>query len=118
MCLSHRSNKWVNEWYCIEAAWVCLLVPIAGLVYLMDGFLFSSDLPLVAKLMVWNLLVTYSLFGIIPSIIYFLGMGLHQLDWVLDDHQFHLLNHDTVLLCVSRCELHTSSSLELMNFLL
>lgn len=79
-----RRSKWVNEWYYMEAAWISLLVPMSGLVYQIHDFLFSEQLPDIAKFMIWNLLVTYSLFGIIPSMVYITGKGMHHLDWILD----------------------------------
>ena len=74
----------MNDWYYFEAAWICLLLPMSGLVYLINGYLFSSELPLVAQFMIWNLLVVYGLFGLFPSAVYFMGRGLHHLDWILD----------------------------------
>ncbi len=80
----YRRSKWVNEWYYLEAAWISLLVPMSGLVYLIQDFLFSEQLPAIAKFMIWNLLITYSLFGIIPSVVYITSKGMHHLDWILD----------------------------------
>ncbi len=82
--VSGRRNKWVNEWYFIEASWICLLVPMSGLVYQIRHFIFSPDLPTIAQFMIWNLFIVYSLFGFIPSVMYVSGKGLHHLDWVLD----------------------------------
>jgi hypothetical protein len=57
---------------------------MAGLVYLIRDYIFSSELPIIAQIMIWNLLISYSLFGIIPSLIYITGKGLAHLDWMLD----------------------------------
>jgi hypothetical protein len=59
-------------------------MPMAGLVYLIRDYIFSSELPIIAQIMIWNLLISYSLFGIIPSLIYITGKGLAHLDWMLD----------------------------------
>lgn len=57
---------------------------MSGLVYLIQDFIFSDQLPDIAKFMIWNLLVTYCLFGIVPSLVYITGKGMHHLDWFLD----------------------------------
>ena len=74
----------MNEWYFMEAAWICLLLPMSGLVYLIHDYLFSASLPWVALIMIWNLFIAYSLFGIVPSLVYISGKGLSHLDWLLD----------------------------------
>jgi hypothetical protein len=57
---------------------------MSGLIYLIQDFLFSSQLPDIAKFMIWNLLISYSLFGLVPSAVYLSGKGMHHLDWMLD----------------------------------
>lgn len=82
------SNPWGSQdsgfWYNLEAAWIAILIPVSGLVYLTRGFLLDSNMPVIALFMVWNLLVTYLMFGIVPSIVYITGWGRRQLPWLLD----------------------------------
>lgn len=68
----------------IQAAWVCLLTPLLGLIYLTWDVLSSRDMPALVLALIWNLLLSYSLFGIIPTFVYYTGMGWRQLDKLLD----------------------------------
>lgn len=63
---------------------MCLLAPMGGLIYLTKDILFSTDMPILVLLLIWNLLITYSLFGIVPTFVYFTRMGGGQLAWLLD----------------------------------
>ena len=63
---------------------MCLLVPVAGLVYLTRDVLFDTSMPPLVLFLIWNLLLTYSLFGIVPTIVYVTGLGGRQLAWMLD----------------------------------
>lgn len=78
------SSPEANKMALLQAAWVCLLVPMGGLVFLSREFLFSRDMPTLALFMIWNLLVTYSLFGIIPTFIYVTRWGKNSIAWLLD----------------------------------
>jgi hypothetical protein len=78
------SDPAVNLSCILQAAWVCLLVPMGGLVYLTRDVLFSRDMPALVLMMIWNLLVTYSMFGIVPTVVYATRMGLTRLAWLLD----------------------------------
>lgn len=71
-------------WYNLEAAWIALLIPVSGLIYLTRGFLLDSNMPLLALFMIWNLLLTYLLFGIVPTFVYLTGWGQRHLPWLLD----------------------------------
>jgi len=66
------------------AAWMCLLAPMGGLIFLTKDILFSTDMPILVLLLIWNLLLTYSLFGIVPTFVYFTRLGARQLAWLLD----------------------------------
>lgn len=68
----------------MHAAWVCLLTPLFGLVYLTWDILSSTDMPALVLALIWNLLLSYSLFGIVPTFVYYSGMGASQLDKLLD----------------------------------
>ena len=63
---------------------MCLLAPLGGLIYLTKDVLFSTDMPTLVLLLIWNLLLTYSLFGIVPTFVYFTGIGGGRLVWLLD----------------------------------
>jgi hypothetical protein len=82
------SNQWGSPdsglWYNLEAAWIAILVPVSGLVYLTRGFLLDFDMPVIVLFMVWNLLITYLMFGIVPTFVYVTGWGRRQLPWLLD----------------------------------
>ncbi len=82
------SNPWGSSdsglWYNLEAAWIALLIPVSGLIYLSRGFLFDPDMPAIALFMIWNLLLTYTMFGIIPTVVYITGRGSKHLPWLLD----------------------------------
>jgi hypothetical protein len=78
------SDPAVNLSSILQAAWVCLLVPMGGLVYLTRDVLFSSEMPILVLMMIWNLLVTYSMFGIVPTFVYITGLGRRRLAWMLD----------------------------------
>jgi hypothetical protein len=54
----------------LQAAWFCLLVPLGGLIFQTRDVLFSTNMPALVLILIWNLLITYSLFGIIPTIAY------------------------------------------------
>jgi hypothetical protein len=63
---------------------MCLLVPIAGLIYLTRDVLFDTDMPALVLFLIWNLLLTYSLFGIVATFVYITGIGRGHLAWMLD----------------------------------
>jgi len=65
-------------------AWMSLLAPVAGLLYLTRRLWFSAALPTIVAVMSWNLLVTYCLFGIIPSAVYLTGWARGRLGLALD----------------------------------
>lgn len=82
--LSYRSDPGVNQNCLLQAAWVCLLVPTAGLIFLTRDVLFDTSMPALVLVLIWNLLLTYSLFGIVPTIVYVTGLGRNKLAWLLD----------------------------------
>jgi hypothetical protein len=63
---------------------MCLLVPVAGLIYLTRDVLFDTDMPALVLFLIWNLLLTYSLFGIVATFVYITGIGRDHLAWMLD----------------------------------
>ena len=81
-----RREPWVNQMLLLNCAWLCLALPILGLVYLTRGWLFSTDMPWIATVMIWNLLVSYTLFGVVPTVVYIVGnpKWILKLDWGLD----------------------------------
>jgi hypothetical protein len=74
--------------YLLQASWLCLVLPIGGLVYMTRAWLFAQDqnMPWIALAMVWLLLIAYSMFGLIPTAVYsFYRRDLIQkLPWMLD----------------------------------
>lgn len=57
---------------------------MSGLVYMTRGYLLSGELPTLVAFMIWNLLLTYSLFGILPTYVYLTWTGFGKLDLILD----------------------------------
>jgi len=82
--LVDRSDARSNQASLLQAAWACLLLPVCGLIFVTRGYLLSAQLPALAQFMIWNLLVTYCLFGIVPSFVYATRLGARQLPWLLD----------------------------------
>jgi hypothetical protein len=81
-------DRWVHHLSLLNNAWLCLLFPIGGLVYMSRSWLlsFSTDMPWLAIVMIWQLLLTYCMFGIIPTAIYLSGRcdWIQKLPWCLD----------------------------------
>lgn len=73
-----------NIWYSMQGAWLAVLTPISGLVYMSRGWLFSPDVPTLVMFMIWNLLITFLMFGIIPTFVYVTGKGRNYLTTMLD----------------------------------
>lgn len=73
-----------NRVFLLQAAWVSLLIPMFGLIFLIRQYLFSTQMPVLAVFMIWNLLVSYSLFGLLPTFIYVTGFGKSAFAWILD----------------------------------
>jgi hypothetical protein len=71
-------------WYNLQGAWFALIVPVSGLVYLTRSVLLNTNIPEIALAMIWNLLVSYLMFGIIPSFVYITNLGRKALPWLLD----------------------------------
>lgn len=79
-----RRSPGSKRLYLLNGAWLSLLLPMSGLVYMTRGYLFSSELPGLVAFMIWNLLLTYSLFGILPTYVYLTWTGFGRLDLILD----------------------------------
>jgi len=78
------SSAHSNQTCLLQTAWICLLLPLSGLVFVIRGYIFSSQLPVLAQFMIWNLLITYSLFGVVPSVVYLSRIGRGTLPALLD----------------------------------
>jgi hypothetical protein len=74
----------INRYSLMWGAWVCLITPVVGLFYLAPGLWTSSSMPWEALAMIWMLIFSYLLFGIIPSILYASGTYQQDLPWLLD----------------------------------
>jgi hypothetical protein len=57
---------------------------MAGLIFLTRDVLFDTSMPPLVLVLIWNLLLTYSLFGIVPTVVYATGLGRNKLAWLLD----------------------------------
>lgn len=73
-----------NQTCLLQTAWICLLLPMSGLIFVIRGYIFSPQLPLLAQFLIWNLLISYSLFGIVPTVIYVTRIGRNALPTLLD----------------------------------
>ena len=83
------ADKWGHWFSMLNDAWLCLLVPIGGIVYMCRDWLLhltSGEMPWLALVMIWQLLLTYCLFGIIPTFIYLSGRRdwIQAMPWWLD----------------------------------
>jgi hypothetical protein len=83
MVLLYKDKRWVAYSY-LNMAWICLLVPTAGLLYLIRDYAMSGALPAVVQAMIILLLFSYSMFGIVPTIVYLTGLGWDRLHSYLD----------------------------------
>lgn len=79
-------DKYVNQAYLLQNSWICLVIPIGALLYVIRYWIFSSNLPWIAVAMIWLLLASYSMFGIIPSVVYMSAQRewIQALPWALD----------------------------------
>lgn len=59
-------------------------MPVCGLIFVTRRYLLSDEMPGLVLFLIWNLLVTYSLFGVLPTFIYATGWKRNSLAWVLD----------------------------------
>jgi len=57
---------------------------MTGLIFLTKDILLATDMPALVLVLIWNLLLTYSLFGIVPTLVYITGLGRKRLAWLLD----------------------------------
>ncbi len=57
---------------------------MSGLIFFTRDILFSDEMPILVLLLIWNLLITYSSFGIVPTFVYFSRSGLSKLPTLLD----------------------------------
>ena len=73
-----------NIWYCLQGAWLAVLTPISGLIYVTRGWLFSNNIPTLVAFLVWNLLITFLMFGVVPTFVYVTGKGRNSLTNLLD----------------------------------
>jgi hypothetical protein len=70
------------------AAWVCLILPIGGLVYMTRFWIFQldSEIPAIALIMIWLLILSYCCFGVGPTAVYISRQRkfVQGLPWMLD----------------------------------
>jgi len=83
MVLLYKDKRWVAYSY-LNMAWICLLVPVAGLLYLIRDYAISGGLPAVVQAMIILLLFSYTMFGIVPTFVYLTGLGWDRLHSYLD----------------------------------
>lgn len=65
-------------------AWTSLLVPLGGLIYLTRDVLFDPSMPTLVLFLIWNLLLTYSSFGLVSTFVYTTGAFRSLLPFLLD----------------------------------
>jgi hypothetical protein len=72
----------------LTVSWLCLAMPFGGIMYLSRFWLFSfgGEMPALALLMIWLLIASYSLFGFIPTGVYWIKTreAVEMLPWALD----------------------------------
>jgi len=81
-----RYDRGMQLAYLMEASWLCLILPVGGMIYMTRHWIFSSEVPVIALMMIWLLLMAYSAFGIAPSVVYAMYSRdlLGRLPWILD----------------------------------
>lgn len=77
-------DYWVSKLYFLGGAWFGLLNGVFIILYVGRGYMFSSELPGFVIFALWNLIVTYSLFGIVGSYFYLVPNSWGKLDMALD----------------------------------
>jgi len=84
VCIGPWRSRATQRFAALWMAWLSLLAPLVGLLYLTRQFWFSSGMPWIAVVMSWNLLLTFCLFGLIPTAVYATGRWRAWLPWLLD----------------------------------
>ncbi len=84
-----RSDRNIQYAWMLCLSWLCLLLPIGGLVYVVRHWLFnitSGEMPWIALAMVWLLLLAYSMFALLPTAVYLVRSeeAIMALPWILD----------------------------------
>jgi hypothetical protein len=68
------AGTWHEHWVCklelLKAAWFGLAVGLFIVLYFARGYMFNSVIPTFVLVILWNLLVQYSLFGIVGTVFY------------------------------------------------
>lgn len=68
------AGTWHEHWVCklelLKAAWFGLAVGILIVIYFGRGYLFNTVVPAFVLVVLWNLLIQYSLFGIVGTVFY------------------------------------------------
>jgi len=68
----------------MEGAWICLSISICVIAYITREILVGSSIPTIALVIIWNMLISYCLFGIVPTYFYITGYINHNLELSLD----------------------------------
>lgn len=84
LCIGSWRTRYTQRVSALWMAWLSLATPIAGLIYLTRQLWFSSGMPWIAVVMSWNLLLSFCLFGLIPTGVYLTGRLRPWLPWLLD----------------------------------
>jgi hypothetical protein len=68
------AGTWHEHWVCklelLKAAWFGLAVGLFIVLYFARGYMFNGVIPTFVLVILWNLLVQYSLFGIVGTVFY------------------------------------------------
>jgi hypothetical protein len=68
------AGTWHEHWVCklelLKAAWFGLATGIFIVIYFARGYMFNSVIPAFVLVVLWNLLIQYSLFGIVGTVFY------------------------------------------------
>ena len=83
-----RADPNIQYMWLLCASWLCLAMPFGGIIYLSRFWLFSfgGEMPAIALIMIWLLIVSYTMFGLIPTAAYWIKTRevIQLLPWILD----------------------------------
>lgn len=75
---------WVSKLYFLGGSWFSLMTGVLIILYVARGYLFSDVLPGFVLFALWNLIVTYAMFGFVGTVFYIFPGTWRYMDVTLD----------------------------------